>query len=151
MIIEGSSIYTPQLVINGEKEFVGSDAGKLSTAVNDGLKTKATVAVSINKIEKEGKNITVSFSLDKIVKHSKVLAALVQKQVSTNILKGENRGLKLTNYNVVRDLNSLIAGNSPASASLHMPDGYKDSDFIIVLFVQDDASGKITGAIQKPL
>ena len=151
MIIEGSSVYTPQLIINGEKEFVGSDVAKISTAVSNRVKLKADVHISIDKIDKKDKNITVNFSLDKTVKHSKVHAALVQRQVFTNILRGENRGLKLTNYNVVRDFKSLTAGNSPASVNLIIPSGFKDSDFTIVLFVQDDASGKITGAIQKKL
>ena len=151
MIIDGSSVYTPQLVINGEKEFVGSDAGKISAAVNNGLKMKADILISIDKIEKKGKSITVNFSFDKIIMHSRIQAALVQKQVLTNILKGENRGLKLINYNVVRDFNSLSTGINPASISLNMPAGYKDSDFTIVLFVQDDASGRVIGAVQKTL
>ena len=151
MIVENSSVYTPQLVINGEKEFIGSDAGKISNAISNAVKTKATVNISINGIEKAGKGISVSYKLDKILNNTTMQAALVQKQVFTNILKGENRGLKLTNYNVVRDFSSVHISNTASIINLNLPAGYNDKDFEVVLYVQDDASGKIIGALKKGL
>jgi hypothetical protein len=151
MLINNSSVYTPQLVINGEKEFVGSDAVKISDAVNNAVKVKAAVTISINKIEKTGKNISVIYTLDKILKNTTMQVALIQKQVVTNILKGENRGLKLTNYNVVRDFSSSHINNASAIINLNLPHSYNDKDFEVVLYVQDDASGKIIGVSQKGL
>jgi len=151
MTIGNSSVYTPQLVINGEKELVGSDAGKISILIANELKVKATVHISIDKIERDMSNIKVNFKLDKPVKFTTVQAALVQKQLVTNILRGENNGVRLTNYNVVRDFNSIASGDSSSSIGLRIPAGFKDADFIIVLYTQDDSSGRITGAVQKAL
>ncbi|MEP7164012.1 MAG: DUF1223 domain-containing protein [Ferruginibacter sp.] len=149
MIIDHSSVYTPQLIINGEKEFVGSDAAMISEAITDAVKEKPVIAISIQKIERAGKNISVNYKLDKILKNLTLQAALVQKQVFTNILKGENRGLKLINYNVVRDLNSNPVSSSASAITLNIPPGYNDKDFEVVLYIQDDASGKIIAAIKS--
>ena len=151
MTIDGSSVYTPQLIINGGKELVGSDVAKVSAEVSNQLKVPASVHISIDKIVKQDKNITVNFTLDRFVKFTTVQVALIQKQVNTNILRGENGGLKLTNYNVVRDFNSIAAGDTALSVKLSIPAGFNDSDFAVVLYAQDDASGKITGATQKSL
>ena len=151
MVIDHSSVYTPQLVINGETELIGSDAGKVSDAVSKALKGRAAIVISIDKIEKSGKDIMVNYTLDKTFPNLTMQAALVQKEVVTNILKGENRGLKLTNYNVVRDFNSDHISNTSSGIHLNLPTGAHDNDFAIVLFIQDDASGKVIGVIQKKL
>lgn len=151
MSIDKASIYTPQLIINGEKEFVGSDAVKIAAAVSEQLNIKSYIHISIEKIIKQGRNYTINVNLDKPRKYSTMHAALVQKKVFTNILNGENKGLKLTNYNIVRDFTSMAVASSSLTADLVAPAGYKDADFTIVIYLQDDASGKITGAIQKIL
>jgi len=151
MIIANSSVYTPQLIINGEKEFVGSDDDKISASVNNVVKTKAAVIISIERTDIKGKAVTVHYKLDKLQKNASINAALVQKQVFTNILNGENKGLKLINYNVVRDFNSDHINSQESGIVLNLPAGYDAKDFKIVFFVQDDASGKITGALQKQL
>ncbi|MEO8770016.1 MAG: DUF1223 domain-containing protein [Ferruginibacter sp.] len=149
--INNSSVYTPQLVINGTKEFVGSDETKIVSEIENVLKQKPALSISINKTERTGNKLSINYSLDKTYNNTTLQAALVQKQVFTNILKGENRGLKLTNYNVVRDFVSTAAKNKTAFIDLQIPAGYNEKDFSIVLYVQEDVSGKIIGATKKIL
>ncbi|CAN5869154.1 hypothetical protein BH11BAC4_BH11BAC4_04140 [soil metagenome] len=151
ILINGSSVYTPQLVINGEKELVGSDEANIAAIVKSESMISPAVHISINKIETNDKLITVIFNLDKTIKFTTIQAALVQKKVSTNILRGENIGIQLINYNVVRDFNSVPAGSKNLSIGLNIPAGLNEKDFTIVLYAQDDASGKITAAAQKAL
>lgn len=149
--LDNSTVYTPQLIINGSKEFVGSDDSKIASEVAHVLKEKAIALIAINKTERKDLSILVNYELDKIYPHTQLHIVLVQKQVFTNILKGENRGLKLINYNVVRDFVSTQINNRNALAELHIPPGYPEKDFSVVLFVQDEASGKIIGATKKNL
>ena len=149
--IDHSSVYTPQLIINGSKEFVGSDDIKIAAAIANLLKEDPAVLVSINKTERKENQIFINYQLDKIVAHTTLQIALVQKQVFTNILKGENRGLKLINYNVVRDFRNTHINNKTATAELQLPAGYSEKDFAVVLYVQEDATGKIIGATKKNL
>jgi hypothetical protein len=151
MMIDNSSVYTPQLIINGTKELVGSDETKIAAEIENALKEKPALSVSIIRTEKTANKISINYSLDKIYNNITLRAALVQKQVFTNILKGENRGLKLTNYNVVRDFTSTPIKDKTAYTDLRMPAGYSEKDFAIVLYIQEDASGKIIGATKKNL
>ena len=149
--INNSSVYTPQLVINGTKEFVGSDNTKISSEIENALKQNPALSITINKTERTGNKLSINYSLDKTYNNTTLQSALVQKQEFTNILKGENRGLKLTNYNVVRDFISIPAKDKTAFIDLQIPAGYNEKDFSIVVFVQEDASGKIIGATKKSL
>ncbi len=47
-IFKLSSVYTPQIVVNGTEEFVGSDKNKLNTAVNKSLQQSSTIKLSID-------------------------------------------------------------------------------------------------------
>ncbi|MEO7523148.1 MAG: DUF1223 domain-containing protein [Ferruginibacter sp.] len=149
--IENASVYTPQLIINGTKEFVGSDASKIGDEVALALKNKPGVLISTGTTQKNGNSISIDYELDKITEHTTLQAALIQKQVFTGILKGENRGLKLNNYSVVRDFVSTAINSKKSKVELQFPVGYNEKDFAIVLYAQDNASGKIIGATKKNL
>ena len=151
MTISNASVYTPQLVINGAREFVGSDAERLATEVTNSLKENAVLSITIDKMEVSGRKVSVNFNIDKTRPNTSLHAALIQKQVFTNILKGENRGLKLINYNVVRDFTTVSVNNQISAVSLQLPAGGDEKDFAIALYAQDDTSGKIIGATKKDL
>ena len=151
MIIENSSVYTPQLIINGQKEMVGSDESKVSNELANALKIIPYSNVLVKKISKENNLISISYEVVKLYANTTLHAALIQKQVNTNILKGENRGLKLVNKNVVRDFISTPLKTESGMVSLHLPQGYDEKDFAFVFFVQEDASGKIIAATKNNL
>lgn len=149
--IDNSSVYTPQLIVNGEKEFVGSDESKIDAAIATAMAQKPALSITVNKTELQASKISISYSLDKIYDDITLQAALVQKQVVTTILKGENRGLKLTNFNVVRDFKSSPVISKAGSVQLQLPQGYNEKDFEVMLLVQEDPSAKIIAATRKNL
>ncbi|MEO6488604.1 MAG: DUF1223 domain-containing protein [Ferruginibacter sp.] len=151
MLIDNSSVYTPQLIVNGEVEFVGSDAAKISSAVDKAFKILPQLEIKITELIKKENKLITNFIIDKNLPNTTLNAALVQKTVTTNILKGENSGLKLTNYNVVRDFSTLHLVNSSSEISLRLPADYDHSKYMVVLYIQEDASGKIIGAVQNSL
>ena len=93
----------------------------------------------------------MSYSLNRAVPKAIVNGVLVQTDVVTEIKAGENRGVKLHNYNVVRDLYSTDAGNTSGTIELKLPRGANSSGFSIVLFVQENESFKILGAVKTVL
>ena len=146
-----SSVYTPQLIINGIKEFVGSDESKILHAVANGMKNKPAITIQINKIIKAGLLLSVDYILDKMYSNLSLHAALLQNKASTNIRKGENKGLELINYNVVRDFKTVAVISTVSTIDLQLPAGYSGKDFFIALCIQENATGKITGAVKKQL
>ena len=51
-----NSIYTPQVVVNGRKEFVGSNKSKLISSIDEQLNERSAVSIKLNAIQNtEGK------------------------------------------------------------------------------------------------
>ena len=147
----GESVYTPQIVLNGQKEILGSDDAAITANVSNFLKEPELVSVSIANKAVQGSTITVSYTINKSVTKASINAALVQANVITYIKAGENRGMKLDNYNIVRDFETVVLTNTTGNIELQLPPGNSATGFSIVLFAQDDESGKILGAIKAKL
>lgn len=144
------SVYTPQLIINGQKELVGSEEEAIATTVNKFLKEQPPVAINVSNKNIESGRVTISYSVNDPASNSSINAALVQAAVVTHIKAGENRGVKLTNYNVVRDLKTEVLSKT-GNFTFPLPVHNITAGFSIVLFIQDNASGKITGAVKAML
>lgn len=59
-----SSIYTPQVIVNGEKEFVGSNYNKLKTAVETAITRLPEATINL-KTTAEKNTIIVNYTLSK--------------------------------------------------------------------------------------
>jgi len=145
------SVYTPQIILNGQKEMVGSDEAAIATAVGNFLKETETVSISVSNKSVEGNRVKIGYSVNKLISKASINVALVQADVVTQIRAGENRGVKLDNNNVVRDLKTVSLTNTTGNIELQLPRGSDASEFSIVLFIQDNDSGKITAAVKAAL
>lgn len=144
------SVYTPQLIVNGQKEMVGSEEGVIAAIVNKFLKEQSSVAINISNKTTVPGTVTIGYSVNDPASNSSINAALVQADVITYIRAGENHGVKLKNYNVVRDLKTSDLSKT-GNFTFHLPTLDTTARFSIVLFIQDNTSGKITGAVKAIL
>lgn len=144
-----SQTYTPQLVINGQQQFVGSDRSEIASAVNKYLKTKATAKITVAAMNLVNGKAEVTYNIEGDISNMNINAALVQKSVITQIKGGENRGVKLNNFNVVRDFKTGHLSNQPGSISLKLPAGNSFDNYMVVLFIQDKNNGSIKAAVIK--
>ncbi len=138
-------IYTPQMVINGEYVFVGSNAAKLSFALNKAQDTKLLHI----KTEKEGANL-IKITLPDADKGDYRLWGFGYKnKVTTNIGRGENSGRIIDYTSPVMSYHNLGPWDGTTnSLSFEKPDGDIDG---IAIFAQKDAYGKIIAAGKHPL
>jgi hypothetical protein len=144
------SVYTPQLIINGEKEFVGSNETGIKKAVDDALNKIPSVTINLKSNTIAKGKITVKYSINGSFGNSSINFVLLQHKTITKIKGGENNGATLINYNVARHLLSTAAKDS-GMCMLQLPVGIAVNDLSLVLFTQDKSSGKITGAMKKEL
>ena len=144
------SVYTPQIILNGQKEMVGSDEAAIATAVGNFLNEPETASISFSSKSVEGNAVKIGYSVNKLISTARINAALVQADVITQIRAGENRGVKLDNYNVVREFKTVSLTNTAGNIELQLPRGTNTNEFSVVLFIQDD-SGKIIAAIKTSL
>jgi hypothetical protein len=145
-----AGVYTPQLVVNGEKEMIGSVRGQVIRAVDSALTETAAVTIDIKDITIENGSVNVDYTLDGSLASANLNIVLIQHKTSTFVKAGENNGATLVNYNVARGLVTVTA-NASGTASLQLPPSIDTKELSIVLYTQDAGSGKITGAVKKQL
>ena len=83
-------VYTPQIVINGKQEFVGSNESELRKAIsNAGEELSASLILSVTKISNE----LLQVFYEAKAKNSDLLdIALIQPSATTDVKLGENEG-----------------------------------------------------------
>lgn len=144
-------VYTPQAVVNGVWETVGSDESKLNALVEKGLGQTNSDRLILREVTHNAdftSNIYYHFEGKSSVLHF----AIVQHQAITKIGAGENKGANLSSFNVVRLWKSV---NSPQTGDqvirLDVPKDYQKAGFSIIGLAQDGDAGKINAAFQGDL
>ena len=139
--------YTPQMVVDGAAEFVGSDASRARQAIiQAGLRPQgADVEISSNA---DGKLLVRVKAAPSASGSSEVMLALTEDNLANKVGGGENSGRELHHAAVVRELRSLgRLGKGPfeARVPLTLKKDWKTENVRIVVFVQEE-SGRIDGA-----
>lgn len=143
-----SSTYTPQAIVNGRNELVGSDRTKLHSLINGYLQKEATNKIRLSAMA-TGKNVAVKYSLSD-AKGQVLNIALVEKNAETNVRRGENSGRKLAHINIVRELKTITAKEQGA-LDIILPDGLSANDCIIIAYAQDKDTFELRGAAEVPI
>ena len=145
-----SSIYTPQIVVNGRVQFVGNDEASLRTAIENDLKEIPKTEFQI-KIQSANKNqVSVSWTT-KANPELNVNLALVQNFTKDHIERGENKGQTLNHYFTVRDFRTQSANDGTNLAHLSIPAGLQTSECSVIAFLQNAQTGYIVGATQSSI
>ncbi len=153
-----SSVYTPQMVVDGETEFVGNDSRLASKAVEKAL-ALPKVAVRISNISLDGaKTLQAHIDTDALPESLKVHKADVYLVVALNhaesqVLRGENSGRRLTHVGVVQSLTKIgsIESGKTFSQDVHMRlDSRTDSaNLRIIAFIQQPGQRQVLGVAQE--
>jgi hypothetical protein len=140
-----NSIYTPQTVINGSEEFVGSDRSKLKKSIEEKLNADFINAINLKAIEHHSGKIEIT-SLIKTnsAAEQQLVLMLVQKTGTNNIRRGENSGKTLHHINIVRDILYLPVSQKEMQAAFGLPDGMPKENFFIAAFIQNKNKGNLT-------
>jgi len=147
-----TGVYTPQLFINGQDEMVGSDDRKISRAVKKVLEEPAGAALSIKTVKAEDGQVSVNFVASGNIRHSIVHIALIQKMATTAIKSGENQGLTIANYDIVRNfrtISDVIDGDNTSAISI--PAGTDQKDMAVAILLQEKNTNKVSAADQAAL
>ena len=144
------TIYTPQIVVNGKAEFVGSDRGALLAAISAGLKQTPANSLTINGSLEKGR-IDVDYQTSAPREQTSLVIALIQRSGQSNVRAGENTGLTLTHVQIVRKLVIETLHGTDGKVSLAIPEDYKNNDWELIGFVQKKTNGAILSAAKFEL
>jgi len=151
-IFKLNGAYTPQLVVNGEKEMVGSDANKISSTIKSEEQQAPTAHININSVTIDNAKATISYTIQGGENNSNLNIALVQTKTTTSVKAGENGGLTLTNYNVVRSFKTIpSAVEGTNTVSIDLVPGIEKKDFNVITFLQNSQTYKISAAAKSSL
>jgi hypothetical protein len=140
-----NSIYTPQVVVNGKKQFVGSDQTRLRKAIMEELKANPSAEIKLTaKLSKD----VISVSYTATVSEMNFLKiALVQVHAETPVKRGENSGRNLKHINIVREIQNIaINKKGNGETSFKIPNDLVASNLKLIAFIQDKDDLKIIGA-----
>lgn len=133
-------LYTPQLIINGKMEMVGSATSKVISGINSVIQETHLEQLKLKAESIKDETIQVGYTSTSTVKNTAILVALVQKQASSAVSAGENAGKALSHVQVVRDLQSRrLKKQDSFTFKLPVP----NMQWEIIAFEQDLASGEI--------
>lgn len=138
------SEYTPQMVVDGQHQFIGSD---MASAI-DAIARSAEVQKGTISAEFSGGVLKVSITgLGKHLK-ANVYLAVAEDGLSTAVGGGENQGRTLAHSSVVRNLSAIgqIARDSAefyAELRPRIEQGWNAKETKFIVFVQEEAGRKI--------
>ena len=126
-----SSSYTPQAVVGGAREFVGSNRAALNAALETASNVRPAGAIALT-VRREGNTLVATIHAT-VPAGDDLLLAVTEDAVTTKVQHGENAGRTLTSDAIVRKLIRVARGQMtvevPVDASWH--------NLSVVAFLQD--------------
>jgi hypothetical protein len=143
-----SSVYTPQVVVNGNKEFVGSEEGTLRNTIKADLQKSAEAQVSLDNIKVDGNKVNLQYKADGNITNSTLLIAVIEKAATSKVERGENEGRTLSHVQIVRSF-ANVPVKANGSAAINLPNGFDARNYELIAFVQNTSTGAINGATKS--
>ena len=150
------SVYTPQMVIDGAAQIVGSDRFGLVRALQKEQNEPSLVSLRILSIARTGTSLTVNFSTaaEASVHNADIIAVIADDADQSSVLHGENSGRTLVHVAVARSLSRVAKLRSAVeqTVQIQLPRSFHESQgHHLILFVQAPANGRVLGVDTKSL
>jgi hypothetical protein len=123
-LAQNSEIYTPEAVVDGQKQFVGSDSATMAAAIDQARAQIAAAQAVAVSITTQADALTVQIGAGNGTASASLFG--FDPEHTTSVLGGENTGATLSEVNVVRSITQLGAWTGqPVTIKLHPPAGQK--------------------------
>jgi len=138
------NVYTPQAVVDGRVEMVGSD----EAVVREAAAKSATQSHGTLTARRTGNSLHLEA---KLPPHSgaEVLLAWVEDPPAAKVARGENAGRTLTHVRVVRELRRIGRADQP-SWSGDVDLDTRTARLRLIAFVQERSTGRVLAAASQP-
>jgi hypothetical protein len=141
----GGGNYTPQAVVDGRFETVGSRSAAIEKAIADAVQ-RPHASIAIDVTEKSGA-FTIALTIGALpsgaASDAEAIIAITQATARVAVPKGENAGSTLEHTAIARELR--VVGAVPVQGGKLETTMKAQKDMRVVAFVQERASRKILG------
>jgi hypothetical protein len=138
-------VYTPQMVVNGRSQFVGSDRDAADRAIADALAAPAAVRLAADIDRFAGGNLRLRYAAPGAGADAVIHVAVVEQGLLTEVKRGENAGQLLDQPSVVRWFKTVPGADHGEVAIPPLPD-LRPGRASVVVFAQRLADGAVLGA-----
>jgi hypothetical protein len=161
-VLGNGNAYTPQMVVDGRAEFVGSQARKARQAIFEAAQAERTqvTLVQANPGKAGGESLSVKIGKLPGVKQrdtAEVWLAITETGLHSEVKRGENAGEDLHHAAIVRSIRKIgeAKGGDETSFSADVGVGlqkeWKRENLRAVVFVQEKKGRRILGAAELPV
>lgn len=134
-------LYTPQMIVQGTNQFVGSKENQAFEAVKAALGRSPEAEVALAATA-SGPSYEVTYEVRGAKTSDHVNLVLVQRRAKTTVEAGENAGATLTHVSIVRDHTEQKVEDGRGSWRV-TPEAH--SEHAVVAFVQNPESLEVLG------
>ncbi|MEN3331399.1 MAG: hypothetical protein V7641_764 [Blastocatellia bacterium] len=156
-------IYTPQMVIDGSAEFVGSNAGRAREAIEAaGRAPKARITLAVAPAAKAASHdVPLAVRIDNVPEITKgdraeVVLAISESGLHSSVARGENSGRRLSHTAVARKLATVGSLDAEANeltltTTAHLDGKWQRNHLKAIVFIQERRSRHVLGVAAIPL
>jgi len=153
---KNESIYTPQMIVDGRAEFVGSDATSARKAIERAV-AAAHGTVRIGFEAAPANHVGVAVSLQNLPAdagdRADLLLAITEDKLRSDVTRGENHGRTLTHAAVVRYLSTVgeAANGATVRGDIPLSSEWRRENLKIVAFAQARRGRMVVASAVAPL
>jgi hypothetical protein len=137
------SIYTPQLVLDGSREFVGSDKRAIERALRDAAKVaKPELSIDL-KVVGDELNLSASGRGLLVERDAELWFAITEDRLVVDVKRGENANKTLRHSAVVRQLRSAGKAGAIVPLSIRLAPDWRRDNLQVVAFVQSTKNRRV--------
>jgi hypothetical protein len=150
-----TSVYTPQMIVDGREEFTGSNGRKAQEIIAEAARSpKGAIELQLSAANLAVPKLSVKMrDLARVASGdtANVLLAVTETDLRSEVSRGENAGRSLRHTAVVRQMSSLGQMDAGANAfeaerPLTLARDWKRENLRVVVFVQENASRRVLAA-----
>ena len=150
-------VYTPQMVVDGVKEFNGSNSSLAQEAIGNAAREPKGEVLLMRAPSMPGGFVHLTAQIEKFPKPTdgevvNVLLAITESGLASDVARGENSGRRLTHVGVVRILKSLGGLPEPPGTSFKgetevlIEENWRRDNLRAVVFAQERGTRRVLAA-----
>ena len=146
------SVYTPQMIVDGEYEFVGSSSGEAQQAFTK-AKTDPKVPIQIRELMMKDNVLHARVEggqLPANARRADVILVVALNRAESQVAKGENAGRHLTHVAVVRSMTKVGTAEAgrpfSGDVTVKLDRTAEPQNIRVIAFLQESGQGPVLGA-----
>ena len=143
---EARQVYTPQMIVNGTAEFLGSDRERATAEIERAMAREPASELTL-RASRDGRAVSVGYSVTPAPGQAVVNVALVERGLISKVGRGENSGRTLAHENVVRVFAAeAVPQGGRGTIEVALAADAKEENASLIVYVEDGKTMRVLAA-----